>query len=213
VRRREPLSLHLRRWGCPYCLQQCGYPAIPLEKYTREDIDREYTGKKPCVPFCTVSCVHRVAMLDLIAMSRGRRCSASFRQRGLEVRCRFRLACASWLRSFCHRQAESRRTQPADSWPAQCCGSCVSSSRETEWTGELISICGWRGRPPTQSQHQAARRAHSGTGRSRRPERSGPLPPERSRRVKVSSEGKSARWQKLMPHARWGTRWHGCFRA
>ncbi len=49
-----------------YCSQQRGYPAIPLEKYTREDIDREYSTKKPCAPFCTVSCVHRVAMLDLI---------------------------------------------------------------------------------------------------------------------------------------------------
>jgi MoaA/NifB/PqqE/SkfB family radical SAM enzyme len=49
-----------------YCSQQRGYPAIPLEKYTREDIDREYRSKKPCAPFCTVSCVHRVAMLDLI---------------------------------------------------------------------------------------------------------------------------------------------------
>jgi MoaA/NifB/PqqE/SkfB family radical SAM enzyme len=49
-----------------YCSQQRGHPAIPLKKYTREDIDREYTSKKPCAPFCTVSCVHRVAMLDLI---------------------------------------------------------------------------------------------------------------------------------------------------
>jgi MoaA/NifB/PqqE/SkfB family radical SAM enzyme len=49
-----------------YCSQQRGYPAIPLEKYTQEDIDREYTTRKPCAPFCTVSCVHRVAMLDLI---------------------------------------------------------------------------------------------------------------------------------------------------
>jgi MoaA/NifB/PqqE/SkfB family radical SAM enzyme len=49
-----------------YCSQQRGYPAIPLEKYTLEDIDREYTSKKTCAPFCTVSCVHRVAMLDLI---------------------------------------------------------------------------------------------------------------------------------------------------
>ena len=49
-----------------YCSQQRGYPAIPLEKYTLEDIDREYTSKKACAPFCTVSCVHRVAMLDLI---------------------------------------------------------------------------------------------------------------------------------------------------
>jgi MoaA/NifB/PqqE/SkfB family radical SAM enzyme len=49
-----------------YCSQQRGYPAIPLEKYTLKDIDREYTSKKACAPFCTVSCVHRVAMLDLI---------------------------------------------------------------------------------------------------------------------------------------------------
>ena len=49
-----------------YCSQQRGYPAIPLEKYTLEDIDREYASKKTCAPFCTVSCVHRVAMLDLI---------------------------------------------------------------------------------------------------------------------------------------------------
>jgi MoaA/NifB/PqqE/SkfB family radical SAM enzyme len=49
-----------------YCSQQRGYPAIPLEKYTLADIDREYSTKKACAPFCTVSCVHRVAMLDMI---------------------------------------------------------------------------------------------------------------------------------------------------
>jgi MoaA/NifB/PqqE/SkfB family radical SAM enzyme len=49
-----------------YCSQQRGYPAIPLGKYTLEDIEREYTSKNACAPFCTVSCVHRVAMLDLI---------------------------------------------------------------------------------------------------------------------------------------------------
>jgi MoaA/NifB/PqqE/SkfB family radical SAM enzyme len=49
-----------------YCSQQRGYPAIPLEKYTQADRDREYSTKKPCAPFCTVSCVHRVAMLDLV---------------------------------------------------------------------------------------------------------------------------------------------------
>ena len=49
-----------------YCSQQRGYPAIPLEKYTQIDLDREYSTKKPCAPFCTVSCVHRVAMLDLV---------------------------------------------------------------------------------------------------------------------------------------------------
>jgi MoaA/NifB/PqqE/SkfB family radical SAM enzyme len=49
-----------------YCSQQRGYPAIPLEKYTQEDLEREYSTKKRCAPFCTVSCVHRVAMIDLI---------------------------------------------------------------------------------------------------------------------------------------------------
>jgi MoaA/NifB/PqqE/SkfB family radical SAM enzyme len=49
-----------------YCSQQRGYPAIPLENYTVEDIDREYTTKKSCAPYCTVSCVHRVEMIDLM---------------------------------------------------------------------------------------------------------------------------------------------------
>ena len=49
-----------------YCSQQRGYPAIPLEKYTQADLDREYSTVKPCAPMCTVSCVHRVAMLDLM---------------------------------------------------------------------------------------------------------------------------------------------------
>jgi MoaA/NifB/PqqE/SkfB family radical SAM enzyme len=49
-----------------YCSQQRGYPAIPLEQYTQADLDREYTSTKVCAPFCTVSCVHRVAMLDLL---------------------------------------------------------------------------------------------------------------------------------------------------
>jgi MoaA/NifB/PqqE/SkfB family radical SAM enzyme len=49
-----------------YCSQQRGYPAIPLEKYTAEDLEREYWSKKPCAPYCTVSCVHRVAMIDLV---------------------------------------------------------------------------------------------------------------------------------------------------
>lgn len=49
-----------------YCSQQRGYPAIPLEKYTPADLEREYWTKKPCAPYCTVSCVHRVAMIDLL---------------------------------------------------------------------------------------------------------------------------------------------------
>ncbi|WP_263415990.1 radical SAM protein [Terriglobus albidus] len=49
-----------------YCSQQRGYPAIPLEKYTHEDLEREYWTKKPCAPYCTVSCVHRVEMIDMV---------------------------------------------------------------------------------------------------------------------------------------------------
>jgi MoaA/NifB/PqqE/SkfB family radical SAM enzyme len=47
-----------------YCSQQRGYPAIPLEKYTVEDIRREYLSEKTCAPNCTVSCVHQVSVFD-----------------------------------------------------------------------------------------------------------------------------------------------------
>lgn len=47
-----------------YCSQQRGYPAIPLEKYTREDLRREYFTEKSCAPHCTVSCVHQVSIFD-----------------------------------------------------------------------------------------------------------------------------------------------------
>jgi MoaA/NifB/PqqE/SkfB family radical SAM enzyme len=47
-----------------YCSQQRGYPAVPLLKYTKEDLKREYSTRKPCAPHCTVSCVHQVAMID-----------------------------------------------------------------------------------------------------------------------------------------------------
>lgn len=49
-----------------YCSQQRGYPAIPLEKYTVEDLKREYTTLKSCAPYCTISCVHRVSLLDTV---------------------------------------------------------------------------------------------------------------------------------------------------
>src|SRR6202022_132983 len=47
-----------------YCSQQRGYPAIPLAKYTRDDIRREYLTEKFCAPHCTVSCVHQVSVFD-----------------------------------------------------------------------------------------------------------------------------------------------------
>ena len=67
------------QWHCPaggrflyiceeglvhYCSQQRGYPAIPLERYTTEDLLREGAKPKGCAPFCTISCVHQTAMLD-----------------------------------------------------------------------------------------------------------------------------------------------------
>jgi MoaA/NifB/PqqE/SkfB family radical SAM enzyme len=47
-----------------YCSQQRGHPAIPLERYTVEDLRREALREKACAPYCTVSCVHQTAMLD-----------------------------------------------------------------------------------------------------------------------------------------------------
>ncbi len=47
-----------------YCSQQRGYPAKPIEKYTRADIRREFLTEKSCAPSCTVSCVHQVSYLD-----------------------------------------------------------------------------------------------------------------------------------------------------
>jgi len=49
-----------------YCSQQRGHPAIPLERYGLEDLEREYWTQKSCAPYCTISCVHRVAMIDLV---------------------------------------------------------------------------------------------------------------------------------------------------
>jgi MoaA/NifB/PqqE/SkfB family radical SAM enzyme len=49
-----------------WCSQQRGYPGIPLADYTAEDVRRESTSEKRCAPYCTVSCVHRVALLDRI---------------------------------------------------------------------------------------------------------------------------------------------------
>jgi MoaA/NifB/PqqE/SkfB family radical SAM enzyme len=47
-----------------YCSQQRGYPAIPLSEYTRERMWHEFYTAKSCAPYCTVSCVQQVAMLD-----------------------------------------------------------------------------------------------------------------------------------------------------
>ena len=47
-----------------YCSQQRGYPATPLEKYTVEDIRREFVTEKGCAPLCTVACVHYTSYMD-----------------------------------------------------------------------------------------------------------------------------------------------------
>jgi len=47
-----------------WCSQQRGYPAIPLEDYTVDDIKREYSTKKNCSPLCTMNCAHIMSCLD-----------------------------------------------------------------------------------------------------------------------------------------------------
>src|ERR1700734_983467 len=47
-----------------YCSQQRGYPATPLDKYTVDDIRREFVTEKGCAPRCTVACVHYTSYMD-----------------------------------------------------------------------------------------------------------------------------------------------------
>ena len=47
-----------------WCSQQRGHPGIPLDRYGRDDLQREYHVAKSCAPHCTVGCVHRVAQVD-----------------------------------------------------------------------------------------------------------------------------------------------------
>lgn len=49
-----------------WCSQQRGYPGIPLDQYRREHIKREYNTKKPCAPYCTITCVHQTSMIDFL---------------------------------------------------------------------------------------------------------------------------------------------------
>ena len=55
-----------------YCSQQRGYPAIPIEQYTLEDIAREYDTKKACAPLCTIACVQQVAVFEQAVDAAGR---------------------------------------------------------------------------------------------------------------------------------------------
>jgi MoaA/NifB/PqqE/SkfB family radical SAM enzyme len=47
-----------------WCSQQRGCPGIPLERYTVDDIRREFMTPKWCAPYCTIGCVHRVSTMD-----------------------------------------------------------------------------------------------------------------------------------------------------
>ncbi|HXK01721.1 MAG TPA: radical SAM protein [Verrucomicrobiae bacterium] len=49
-----------------WCSQQRGHPGIPLSRYTREDVERQYAMEKGCAPHCGISCVHQTAMLDQV---------------------------------------------------------------------------------------------------------------------------------------------------
>lgn len=46
------------------CSQRRGYPGIPITRYTRADIEREFYTRKDCAPYCTLSCVHQMSALD-----------------------------------------------------------------------------------------------------------------------------------------------------
>jgi MoaA/NifB/PqqE/SkfB family radical SAM enzyme len=47
-----------------WCSQQRGRPAIPLERYSKDDMRREYFREKPCASMCTIQCVHRASLMD-----------------------------------------------------------------------------------------------------------------------------------------------------
>jgi MoaA/NifB/PqqE/SkfB family radical SAM enzyme len=61
-----------------YCSQQRGRPGIPLDQYGIEDLDREYRTVKTCAPYCTISCVHRVAVVDEFRENPGKALSRFF---------------------------------------------------------------------------------------------------------------------------------------
>ncbi|MGE5199172.1 MAG: radical SAM protein [Rhodospirillaceae bacterium] len=49
-----------------HCSQRRGRPGIPLDACSKADLVREGDSAKPCAPYCTVTCVHQVALLDSI---------------------------------------------------------------------------------------------------------------------------------------------------
>ena len=69
-----------------YCMAQRGYLAIPLSRYTREDIERESKTIKPCAPYCTIFCIQRVALLDRLRENPRGAIEELFPPRGAEGR-------------------------------------------------------------------------------------------------------------------------------
>ncbi len=47
-----------------WCAQQKGYPAIPLEDYSLDDIRRGFRTRKSCSPRCSLNCVHQLSFVD-----------------------------------------------------------------------------------------------------------------------------------------------------
>ncbi|HUY15779.1 MAG TPA: radical SAM protein [Terriglobia bacterium] len=47
-----------------YCSQQRGFPGVPLENYSTEQLRHEYLTQKSCAPGCTVSCVQVIGLFD-----------------------------------------------------------------------------------------------------------------------------------------------------
>src|ERR1039457_1200850 len=47
-----------------YCSQQRGYPGVPIARYGRAAVKREFLAEKSCAPHCTISCVHQVSYID-----------------------------------------------------------------------------------------------------------------------------------------------------
>ena len=63
------------------CSQRRGLPAVPLDAYSAADLAREADRPKTCAPFCTVSCVHQVALLDMIRERPGETLAAMLEER------------------------------------------------------------------------------------------------------------------------------------
>ena len=103
-----------------YCSQQRGHPGVPLESWTREDLKREAARPKGCAPFCTISCVHQVAMLDDFR-TRPRETLQGILDRNRAIDPDFRTPALVKALDWLFLSGPPGRCSPA-SWPA-CCAS------------------------------------------------------------------------------------------